>query len=324
MFCRTDRSNKGFWRLDMSRFALLLKTYRGDFEYAQRLLASLEKHNPTNIHLYCLVPEKDLALFSPMTSETVSVLADTPFAHYFTTEPVNGIRQGYINQEIVKLAFWELDLVDNYFCVDSDAVFIRDIFEGDFIAPDGVPYSVLVEDNELKVEPQYYSTYWKSREMAVRFIADEVGLDDPVLRTCHGHQVFSCTVLRSFKEEFLVPRGWSYLDALRAAPYEFTWYNMWLQKKQPIPIHPREPFVKVFHHEAQHLEYILRGITPDDIARGFLAIVVNSNYSRDLGVLPLYESKTQSLSHYLSYQEVAQILKAKVQLRINRNRRGSN
>jgi hypothetical protein len=139
-----------------------------------------------------------------------------------------------------------------------------------------------------------------------------------VLRTCHGHQVFSGAVLRCFKEDFLATRGWSYLDALIVAPYEFTWYNMWLQKSRVIPIHQREPLVKVFHHEAQHLEYILRGITPDDIARGFLALVINSNYARDLGVTPIHESKPDSLSHYLSYGEVAAILKQKVKGSLSR------
>ncbi len=47
-----------------------------------------------------------------------------------------------------------------------------------------------------------------------------------------------------------------------------------------IPIEVREPLVKTFHHEGQHLEYALRGIGPDDIARGFVGVVVNSNYAR--------------------------------------------
>jgi hypothetical protein len=304
----------------MPHFALLLKTFRGDFEYANRLLKSFHDHNPTGLTLYCLVPADDVSMFAPLASETVIILDEEPITTYFTSTSVSGIRPGYINQEIVKLAFWELGLVDNYFCIDSDAVFIRDISEADFIAPDGAPYSVLVEDNELKVEPQYYSTHWQSRAAAVRSIADEVGLDDVVLRTCHGHQVLSSVVLRSFKEDFLEPRGWQYLDALAFAPYEFTWYNMWLQKALTIPIHQREPLVKVFHHEAQHLEYILRGITSSDIARGYLALVVNSNYSRDLGVMPLHESKPESLSHYLSYQEVAQVIRAKLQSRLRRSR----
>lgn len=296
----------------MARFGLLLKSFRGDIDYAKRLVDSFHLHNPDGLHLYCVVPEEDLELFSPLAASTVSVLSEASLAQHFTSEPILGIRTGYINQEIVKLSFWELDLVDDYFCVDSDAVFVRDLHLDDFIAPDGVPYSVLVEDNELKVEPQYYQQHWRSREEAVRLIAEEVGLEVPVLRTCHGHQVFSGRVLRSFKDDFLATRGWTYLDALRVAPYEFSWYNMWLQRAAPIPIHQREPLVKVFHHEAQHLEYILRGVTSADIARGYLALVVNSNYSRDLGVMSLNDDKPQSLSHYLSYPEVGALLAAKL------------
>ncbi len=302
----------------MADVALLLKSYAGDFEYARRLVESFNAHNPTGLTMYCVVPETDVTQFAALAGEHVIVLSEAPFDQYFTTEPIHGIRTGYINQEVVKLAFWELRLAENYFCVDSDAVFIRDITESDFIAPDGYPYTVLVEDNELKVEPRYYREYWQSREAALRLIADEVGLDDPILRTCHGHQVFSADVLRSFVHDFLGPRGWTYLDALRASPYEFSWYNFWLQKSHVIPIHQREPLVKVFHNESQHLEYILRGIVTDDIARGYLALVVNSNYARAIGAVSMDESKPQSLSHYLSYGEVGALIVAKVRGSIQR------
>ena len=306
----------------MTRFALLLKSYAGDFEYAKRLITSFNAHNPTGLTMHCVVPVADVPLFTSLTTDTVIVRDETPFDPYFATESINDIRPGYINQEIVKLAFWQLDLVDAYFCVDSDAVFVRDITIDDFIAPDGHPYTVLVEDNELKVEPRYYRDHWVPREKALRRISETIGLDDPVLRTCHGHQVFSATVLRSFVDDFLTPRGWAYLDALRVAPYEFSWYNLWLQKSQVIPIHQREPLVKVFHHEGQHLEYILRGIDADDIARGYLALVVNSNYSRDLGLVSVDESKPQALGQYLSYGEVGTLIAAKIRTSLGRlNRR---
>ena len=307
----------------MSRLALLLKSYAADAEYAKRLIDSFHQHNPTGLTLYCVVPREDLALFAPLACSTVVVLDEQPFEHHFTTEEVHELRPGYINQEVVKLSFWELGLAENYFCVDSDAVFVRDITESDFIAPDGYPYSILVEDNELKVEPRYFRENWKPRAEALVRIADAVGLDTHVLRTCHGHQVFSATVLRSFVEAFLQPRDWSYLDALRLSPYEFSWYNFWLQKSQVIPVHQREPLVKVFHHEAQHLEYILRGIEPSDIARGYLALVVNSNYSRDLGLVPIDASKPVALGQYLSYGEVATLVRAKLRDTVNRRRRRS-
>ncbi len=40
------------------------------------------------------------------------------------------------------------------------------------------PYTVLVEDNELKVEPRYYEEHWKGREVNLRRIQELVGLDD--------------------------------------------------------------------------------------------------------------------------------------------------
>jgi Family of unknown function (DUF6492) len=295
----------------MATFALLLKSYSGDFAYAQRLVASFERHNAEGLTLYVVVPEGDLAQFTTLAGPNIELLSEALLGQYLTDVPVHGMRPGYINQEIIKLAFWELGLAENYFCVDSDAEFIRDFGFADFMANETDPYTVLVEDRELLVEPRYYEQYWRTRENEIRHIQELVGLDTRVIRTCHGHQVFSAAVLRSFKSNFLEPRGWSYVDALAESPYEFSWYNIWLQKDHTIEIHAREPLVKVFHHEGHHLEYILRGVTQADIARGYLAVVVNSNYSRDLGIVDSSASKPESLSRYLSYGEVGQLLASK-------------
>ncbi len=291
---------------------MLLKSFADDFAYAQRLVASFHQHNRDSIHLTIVVPDADLAMFEVFSGELVDLLGESVFAEHLVVEPVHELRPGYINQEIIKLAFWERETSEHYFCVDSDAVFIRDFWVADFMANDTTPYSVLVEDNELRVEPAYYHQYWVRREQEIRRIQELVGLDDPVLRTCHGHQVFSARVLQSFKSDFLAPRQWDYKDALTQSPYEFSWYNMWLQKCQLIDIHQREPLVKVFHNEGQHLEYILRGITVQDIARGYLAVVVNSSFSRDLGALSLNTNKPAALAPYLSYGEASDVVLAKL------------
>jgi hypothetical protein len=296
----------------MDRIALLLKSYRGDLAYAERMVTSFHRHNADGLTLFVVVPDEDLAAFTPLAADTVRLLPESELSEHLVTEPLGPLRVGYANQEIVKLAFWELGLAANYFCVDSDAVFIADFGVADFMAEADVPFTVLVEDRELAVEPTYHDRYWQDRQAALRRIQDQVGLHDPLVRSCHGHQVFSSTVLRSFKEQFLAPRGWDYKDALAVAPYEFTWYNMWLQKDQTIPIHAREPYAKVFHHEGHHLEYILRGITVEDIARGYLLLVVNSNYSRDLGLMDPHAGKPQALAPYLSYGETAALVLAKI------------
>lgn len=293
-------------------FAMLLKSYRDDVAYAQRLVASFNRHNVESLTLFVVVPRADRELFDPLASATVEILDDELLEHRFTDVPLHGMRAGYINQEVVKLAFWELGLAENWFCVDSDAEFIRDFRRSDFMVDEHTPYCVLVEDRELEVEPQYYEQYWRTREQDIRRIAEIIGYESPVIRTCHGHTVLSATVLRSFVNDFLAPRGWTYIDALAQAPYEFSWYNIWLQHATPIPVHAREPWVKVFHHEGHHLEYLMRGVTVSDIARGYLAIVVNSNYSRDLGVVSAAATKPESLARYLSYGELVGVLTAKL------------
>lgn len=297
----------------MDRIALLLKSYAADFPYAERLIASFHEHNPEGLSLHCAVPAADLPLFAPLSAEGLHVHAEEDLVgQHLVTGPIGDLRTGYANQEIVKLSFWETGLAANYFCIDSDAVILRDIVAADFMRDNETPYSVLVEDNELRTEPGYYRQHWEGRAVAIRRIMAEVGLDDPIMRTSHGHQVFSGRVLQSFRDDFLAPRGWSYADALACSPYEFSWYAMWLQKSRVIAIHQREPLVKVFHNEDQHLAAILMGVSDADLARGYLGVVVNSNYSRDLGLVEHGDDKPSILAPYLSYGEVGRLLGAKM------------
>ena len=309
VLCWAHRSGED---LAMHEVALLLKSYAGDVEYARRLITTFHAHNPSRLHMFCLVPPDDLPLFAPESCSTITVMSEDVLAAHLVSEDVAGLRPAYINQEIVKLAFHELGLAHNYFCIDSDAQIIRDITAEDFIAPDGNPYTVLVEDNDLKVDPIYFEQYWRSREQQLERIAELVGWRGLAIRTCHGHQVFSSTVLRTFVNDFLTPRGWDYRDALAIAPYEFTWYNLWAQVCQVIPVHQREPLIKVFHHEGQLQEAILRGITEDDLARGYLGVVINSNWARELAEAPSGGSKPARLAPHLSYGETAALIAAKL------------
>ena len=284
---------------------MLCKSYSGDFEYAQRMVKSFHQFKSDAIQLFLVVPETDLELFAPLSGESVTLLSEQLVVGHLVDHEVHGMRPGYINQEIVKLSFWELGLAQNYFCVDSDAEFIRPFGVSDFMFDSVAPYSVLVQDLELAVEPEYYNQYWVSREAELRSIAELVGLDSRVVLTCHGHTVFSRTVLQSFVKDFLAPRDWTYADALEFSPYEFTWYNMWLQKSGVIAIHPREPWIKVFHNQSQHMEYLLQGVELSDIARGYLGVVINSNYARSFQSVTIKGAGAVKISDYLTYKELA-------------------
>jgi hypothetical protein len=288
----------------MTEIALLVKSYSADFEYASRLVESIRLHNIESIPTYIVVPETDLLQFQSLISPGIELLSEDLFKEHLVHEETAGFRPGYINQEIIKLAFWELGLTDNYFCVDSDAVFIRDFTRVDFMAKPGVPFTFLTEDRELQVEPGYYHDTWINRYKSLEKIREAIGYQGRWLLTVHGHAVFSAKVLESFKREFLTPRGWDYRDALAISPYEPTWYNTWLLHTGVIEIIPREPVVKTFHNATQHLDYLLRDVTSADLARGYLAVVVNSNFSRGDGLLSVTTSPTQLLAAYVSFGDL--------------------
>lgn len=270
----------------MDKIAILLKTYKNDLHYAKRLLKSYHKFNRDSIPMHIVVPEEDLRHFYKFTGPNITLHSDESITSDLVHDySVRGIRPGYINQEIIKLTFWQKNLCKNYFCMDSDGVFIRDFYATDFMHNATTPYTILVEDNELKVDPEYYHTHWKRREKLIRKIQENIGLVERRILTCHSFAIFSSKVLKSFYEKYLMPNRFTYKDILSISPYEFSWYNMWLQKDKTIPIEFKEPLIKFFHQKSHHLEYIRRKVTIKDIARGYIGYNINSNYSRGYGVL---------------------------------------
>jgi|SaaInlStandDraft_2_1057019.scaffolds.fasta_scaffold12752_4 hypothetical protein len=268
------------------KLVFMLKTFEDDLHYVERLIPSYRKYNTDLIPMCIVAPEKDVELFSKFKCKDIQIIAEESVTDCLVSDnSVFGIRPGYINQEIIKLAFWEMGLCDNYLCIDSDAEFLRDFYFSDFMSDANTPFTILAEDNELVVDPEYYKEHWIGREKLIQVIKKELGVEDRRTLTCHGMSIFSAKVLKTFKEKYLIPRGYTYVDALKKSPYEFSWYNFWLQKDKTIPILFREPLFKTFHNKSQHLEYIRKNITLNDISRGYLGIVMNSNYSRDFGVI---------------------------------------
>ena len=281
----------------MHKIAILLVTYIGDLEYVERLIQSYKKYNTEKIPLYIVAPSSDKNAFEKFEYDDIKLLTYEAVTNNLVHDnSVRGIRSGYINQEIIKLAFWEKGFCENYFCIDSDGEFIRDFYVSDFMYDDDTPFTILVEDNELKVEPEYYNKYWIGREKLIRTIQKEVGLVDSRMLTCHGFAILSRKVLESLYKKYMLPKNLTYRDLLCIAPYEYSWYNMWLQKDKTIPIEFREPIIKIFHHRNHHLEYLQKGITLQDISRGYIGVVVNSNYSRGYGVISYEDGDIYDLS----------------------------
>lgn len=270
----------------MTTFAFLLKTYGGDFLHAQRLLKSYAKHNRERLPLYLVAPARDMEVFEGIKVDCVEVLAEEAICGCLVKDDsIHGVPAGYINQELIKLCFWETGLARNYFCIDSDAYFIRDFWQSDFMHDNSTPYTILQEDRDLHSSPAYYRQYWIGREKWIELIKTNLGYEDRRSMTCHGMATLSSEVLAAMKVKHMAPRGLDYVDLLRIAPLEFSWYSFWLQKDKTIPIEIREPMFKTFHLRSHHLEFRRQGVTLQDLARAYVGVVVNSNFSRAYGLI---------------------------------------
>ena len=266
----------------------MCKSFKGDFQYARRMVESFNRHNADQIYLYFVVPQDDIELFESLSAVRVRILSENLFKEYLVADNrVGGVRPGYINQQIVKMAFWETGIAENYFNVDSDTYFIRDFYLSDFIDNDGYPFSVLVDDKELISDGEYYHKYWQGRYKVLKKIAEEIYESslNVIPKTCHGHTVFNYSVLKNFKDVYLSQKHQSYIDCLSIGYYEFSWYNFWLQKSNLIPVKASEPFIKVFHTKKQHVDALRANFQESDYARGYIGLCVNSNFSRDMGMI---------------------------------------
>lgn len=291
---------------------LMLKTYRDDLPYAVRLIESFRRYNTEGLPMFVVAAADELAELAGLAGPDVILIDQALLGGHFSDHRVHGNSVGYVNQEIVKLSFWELGLLANYVCVDSELVFVRAFGRRDFMVDEETPYTFLSEDAELRVEPDYHSMYWQRRAEMLGELSSLLELEEPRLLTIHGMAVLSSTVLGSLKEDFLDPRAWSYVDALEFCPYEFSWYNFWLQKTHVIPLVMREPVFKTIHSASQHLEYGLKGVTTTDIARGYVGVVVNSGYSREFGLVSFDEPRYQLMGRYLGYRSLIRAWVARV------------
>jgi len=297
-------------------FGFFLKTYINDIKYVERLLKSFDRFNSDNIKMVLMCPKSDTLQFKKLVSNNsnISIYEEEILTEFLIDEEEfkrisNSSSLGYLNQSILKLCFWELGIFENYFCIDSEFVFIKDFYLDDFMFDQSIPYTTLIEDNEWKVHSRFYDYDFISREESLNEIKDFLKITKKHYLTVHGNSTFSSTVLKNLKIQILDNKNLSYKDLIRISPYEFSWYNFFLQQTNSIRIIVREPVLKVFINPYQYNEYLLKRIKIDDLKKGYLGYLINSNFSRHVGPIN-YESykngvtfKTLIRSTFLLFQD---------------------
>lgn len=74
------------------------------------------------------------------------------------------------------------------------------------------------------------------------------------------------------------------MDLIKLSPYEFSWYNIWLQKSQAMPIHSCEPLFKYYHMAYQQFGDVITNVDDKTLARSYIGVTICS-YRRDQRVL---------------------------------------
>ncbi len=168
------------------------------------------------------------------------------------------------------LDLWRTTDWDACVVVAPTVEFVRPFGRGDFVRDDGTPYAVVSEEAERRVEgaPDLVAAD-AARETAQRVL----GVADRRRFVARGVSVVATAALRSFHDEVLVARGWSYAEALAECPDELAWYHAWLLAGAGVSFVPHEPLVAALDTPGRRSDYRINAVTAADVARGYLGVL---------------------------------------------------
>ncbi len=290
---------------------LYCKSYRRDLLRVKRLLESLRQHNIQSIPFYISTPEADReALFQ--------LLGDGKDFHWVSDESIvkanprvpAGIektRPGGIAQQVIKSEFWRLGIAENYLCIDSDSIFIRDFGKADFLAPDGFPYTVLHQNKELFQMASNRGHLRVEREL--RKEAETVkalfGRDGPNYYCAPAPFIWSAKVWQSLDQQYLQPKGLTLWDLITPEHPETLIYGETLLKYQAIPVRMIEPLFRIYHYDWHF--YLARrlGETQEKLKQNFLGVIYQSAWESELDygapAKPFFSRTLKRLKRFLRF-----------------------
>ena len=271
----------------MTALALYCKSYSTDLRRVVRLAESIRQFNTEQLPFYVSASRTELPLFREHLQGLVSalitdedILAASP---RLDPQRVAGM-PGSISQQVVKSEFWRLGLSESYLCLDSDAIFIRPFSAADFLAPDGIPYTVLDEAHDLLEDALHHK-----RGRVVDAFQREADLMQGLFGRAGRRYSFGPfplvwhrAVWESLDKQYLHPRGMNLADAIEQAPIESRWYGEALLSYQAIQLRPCQALFKVYHYAWQYDQDKRRGLGPQHLALFYCGMIFQSAWERDM------------------------------------------
>jgi hypothetical protein len=269
-------------------FALYCKSYRRDLLRVKRLLESLRQHNIQSIPFYISTPEEDKAVLFELLGEESDFhwISDESIVKANPRAPagIEKTRPGGIAQQVIKSEFWRLGVAENYLCIDSDSVFIRDFTKADFMASDGIPYTVLHQNKELFQMASNRGPLRVEREL--RKEAETVkalfGRYGPNYYCAPAPFIWSAQVWNSLDIQYLQPKGVTLWDLITSDHPESLVYGEALLKFQAIPVRAIEPLFRIYHYDWHFYLSRRLGETQEKLKQNFLGLIYQSSWESEL------------------------------------------
>ena len=268
----------------MKDLVLYCKSYRRDFLRVKRLLATIEKYNADHIPFYISTPQDQY-------EDLISVLGSTQGFLWVSDESIvasnpraplgiEKTRSGSLSQQAIKSEFWRLAIAENYVCLDSDCIFIKEFTKADFLAPDGNPYTVIYQNKEF---------FQLALNRGLDKVAMNLCKEGDRVKALFGRTgpnyycpcppfIWSAKVWRSLDEIHLQPQGLTFWDISNDDHPETLLYLEALLNFKAIPLHPIEQLFRIYYYDWQY--YLLRrmGETEDKLKRNYLGVIYQSNW----------------------------------------------
>ena len=269
----------------MKDIVLYCKSYRQDFLRLKRLLISIDQYNADQIPFYISTPKADRELLiTAIGNEGYQWIADEEIV---AANPKADFQKhltmpGALSQQIIKSEFWRLKFSENYLCLDSDSIFIKDFVRSDFLTTEGFPYTVLHQNKEffqmatnrghLRVESQL-----RAEAERVQNLFSRVG---PLFYCAPAPFIWSSKVWESLEREHLAPRNISIWEFIAPQYPETLIYGEALLKYRAIPLIAIEPLFRTYHYDWQY--YLMRrlGETEQTLKQNYLGVIYQSAWEK--------------------------------------------
>lgn len=268
------------------KLGLYIKTFSRDFIRVKRLVDSIKEYNTDSIPVFISCSLDEMNVLQRMVgTEDINFVYDEDI--YIPKNNMGGWEQ----QMLIKMYACKTLPCDNILILDSDAVFIKEFKESDFIAYDNIPYTIIHENKQVSeyekvLKGQDYQENGYSKAVrAYRSIFG--GKSNKIYDYGPNPHLWSKKVFESLEDNYLKPNELTLetFSLIVKQSYgihfrETLTYGEYLLAVKPIDIIPCGPLFKTYHwKEMVDFEKGTGLEVVDNIKSSYLGLIMQSNFS---------------------------------------------